>query len=207
MSRTSCTTEPQELLQYWLGELDEAHESRLDEHLFACSACSERLRTIVDLGAAIRSEFASGTLNVVLPEPFIRAVKEAGLRVREYTLDPGGSVACTVTPDDDLVVAYLHAPLRDVRRLDILIDDTTSGKHRANDVAFDPAAEWPGRRDEHVVPANARLLAAARPARGRRRGGRARHRGLHVQPLPVLTRVARTGQPVTKQEQSWRKKA
>ena len=48
---------------------------------------------------------------------------------------------CTVTPDDDLVVAYLHAPLRDVRRLDVLIDDTTSGTHRANDVAFDPAAD------------------------------------------------------------------
>ena len=28
-------------------ELDAAHESRLDEHLFACAACSERLRTIV----------------------------------------------------------------------------------------------------------------------------------------------------------------
>ena len=62
------------------------------------------------------------------------------MRVREYSLDPGGSVACTVTPDDDLVVAYLHAPLRDVRRLDVLIDNTTSGKHRVNDVAFDPAA-------------------------------------------------------------------
>jgi Putative zinc-finger len=140
MSRSSCVAQPQELLQYWLGELDEAHESRLDEHLFACSACSGRLGALVDLGAAIRSEFSSGTLNVVVPEPFIRRVKEAGLRVREYTLDPGGSVACTVTPDDDLVVAYLHAPLRDVRRLDVLIDDTTSGKHRANDVAFDPAA-------------------------------------------------------------------
>lgn len=48
---------------------------------------------------------------------------------------------CTVTPEDDLVVAYLRAPLRDVRRLDVLIDDTTSGKHRANDVAFDPSAD------------------------------------------------------------------
>jgi hypothetical protein len=141
MSRTACTTQPQELLQYWLGELDAAHESSLDEHLFACSACSGRLSAIVELGAAIRREFSSGALNVVLPEPFIRNVKEAGLRVREYSLDPGGTVACTVTPDDDLVVAYLHAPLRDVRRLDVLIDNTTSGKHRVNDVAFDPAAD------------------------------------------------------------------
>ena len=34
---------------------------------------------------------------------------------------------CTVTPEDDLVVAYLHAPLRDVRRLDLLIHDATAG--------------------------------------------------------------------------------
>ena len=141
MKSASCTTSPQKLLEYWLGELAEAHELRLDEHLFACSACRERLRTIVDLGAAIRREFSSGTLNIVLPEPFIQRVKEAGLRVREYSLEPGGSVDCTVTPDDDLVVAYLHAPLRDVRRLDVLIDDTTIGKLRANDVAFDPKAD------------------------------------------------------------------
>jgi hypothetical protein len=68
-------------------------------------------------------------------------VKAAGLRLREYRLEPGGSVDCTITPDDDLVVAHLHASLRDVRRLDLLIDDTTLGKLRANDVAFDPAAE------------------------------------------------------------------
>ena len=52
----------------------------------------------------------------------------------------GGSVNCTVTPDDDFVVAHLRAPLRDVKRLDMLIDDDTSGKHRATDVAFDPSA-------------------------------------------------------------------
>ena len=47
---------------------------------------------------------------------------------------------CTITPDDDFVVSDLRAPLQGVKRLDVLIDDTTSGKHRANDVAFDPAA-------------------------------------------------------------------
>jgi hypothetical protein len=141
MTRAACTVPAEELLAYWLGELDEAAEQSLDEHLFACAACSERLRAIVDLGAAIRGEFSRGVLNIVLPEPFIARVKDAGLRVREYTLEPGGSVDCTVTPDDDLVVAHLHAPLRDVRRLDLLIDDTTVGKLRANDVAFDPSAE------------------------------------------------------------------
>lgn len=135
-----CTTTPQELTGYWLGELDEAHELRLDEHLLACAACSRALGAIVDLGAAIRREFSRGSLSIVLSERFIGTLKAAGLRVREYSVEPGGSVDCTVTPDDDLVVAYLRAPLRDVRRLDLLIDDATNGKHRASDVAFDPEA-------------------------------------------------------------------
>jgi hypothetical protein len=137
MTAAACTTPAQDLLAYWLGELDEAHELRLEEHLFACAACTQRLGAVVALGAAIRAELLRGTFSFVTTAPFMRKIKEAGWRVREYELSSGGSVACTVTPDDDFVVSYLHAPLHDVRRLDVLIDDTTSGKHRANDVAFD----------------------------------------------------------------------
>jgi hypothetical protein len=141
MTHAPCTASPQQLLEFWLGELDEARELRLDEHLLACAACSERLRTIVDLGAAVRREFLRGRCGCVLPAPFIRRVKEAGLRVREYSLEPGGSVNCTVTPDDDLVVAHLHAALGDVRRLDVVIHDPTAGTQRAIDVAFDPETD------------------------------------------------------------------
>jgi hypothetical protein len=135
--RASCTAQPQELLEYWLGELDEAREHALEEHLFACAACSARLATLVDLGAAIRREFLAGRCTFVTSAPFIRRMKEAGFRVREYALPSGGSVDCTVTPEDDFVVSYLEAPLGGVSRLDLLIDDSTSGKQRANDVAFD----------------------------------------------------------------------
>lgn len=128
-----------ELTDYWLGELDEARELELDEHLFACAACSERLSAIVSLGAAVRRTFVDGWLNIVLPEGFIRRIKDAGFQVREYDLDAGGSVNCTVTPEDDFVVSYLRAPLRDVQRLDLLVDNDVLGKFRANDVAFDPA--------------------------------------------------------------------
>lgn len=140
MTRAECTNPPHDLLEYWLGELDEARELTVEEHLFACAACSKKLEGIASLGAAIRAELLRGAFSFVTSAPFIRRIKEAGWQVREYELPAGGSVACTVTPDDDFVVGYLHAPLRDVRRLDVLIDDTTSGKHRANDVAFDPNA-------------------------------------------------------------------
>jgi hypothetical protein len=143
MTRLECTTplSTPELLEYWLGELDEPRSLALDEHLFACAACSARLGAIVALGGAIRRAFVEGWLYIVLPEAFIRRIQEAGFQVREYRLEAGGSVDCTITPDDDFVVAHLRAPLRDVRRLDVLIDDETSGKHRANDVAFDASAE------------------------------------------------------------------
>ena len=142
MTRASCTTPPQELLAYWLGELDEVHELRLDEHLLACSACSERLRTIVDLGAALRGELLRGNnFGFMLPAAFIRRIKAAGLSVREYNLEPGGSVSCTITPEDDLVASYLHAPLRDVHRLDVVMQDPSAGTLRVSDVAFDPEAD------------------------------------------------------------------
>ena len=140
MTRAACDTPPQDLLAYWLGELDEAREQSLEEHVFACAACTKRLAAIVDLGAAIRGALLRGAFSFVTSAPFIRRIKDAGWQVREYDLPAGGSVACTVTPDDDFVVSYLRAPLSDVRRLDVLIDDTTSGKHRVNDVAFDSEA-------------------------------------------------------------------
>jgi hypothetical protein len=141
MTRSACPTSTQDLLAYWLGELDEAAESRIDEHLFACATCSDHLSTVVKLGAAIRNELLRGDFGFVLPAAFIRRLKDAGLRVREYNLEPGASVNCTVTPDDDLVVAHMRAPLREVRRLDLVIQDSVAGSMRANDVAFDPAAD------------------------------------------------------------------
>jgi hypothetical protein len=135
------TASPQDLLAYWLGELDEASESRLDEHLLACGACSERLRKIVDVGAAIRGELLRGNhFGFVLAAAFISRIKQAGLSVREYDLEPGGSVSCTITPEDDLVASRLRAPLRDVRRLDVVMHDPALGTLRATDVAFDPEA-------------------------------------------------------------------
>ncbi len=141
MTRGACNRKPEELLAYWLGEVDKGNELELDEHLFACAVCSERLRALVALGAAIRGELTRGALNIVLPESFLRTVQDAGLRLREYTLAPGGSVDCTITADDDLVISHLQAPLRDVRRLDVLIDNSVLGKLRANDVPFDPNAD------------------------------------------------------------------
>lgn len=129
------------LLGYWLGE-SVAEEAALEEHLMGCEHCSARLQSLVRVGRGIRAVTRSGNFHGVLSASFVEALRRDGLRVREYRMAPGGSVACTVAPDDDLVVSYLRAPLGDVQRLDLVFEDLPAGTVlRMTDVAFDPAAE------------------------------------------------------------------
>jgi hypothetical protein len=128
------------LLAYWMGE-NVAEEAALEEHLMGCPLCSARLEALVQVGQGIRHATRAGNFHGVLSAAFIETLREDGLRVREYRLQPNTSVACTVTPDDDLVVSYLNAPLRDVQRLDLVFEDLVAGHAlRMTDVAFDPAA-------------------------------------------------------------------
>jgi hypothetical protein len=59
------------------------------------------------------------------------------MRVREYRIEPGGSVNCTVAPSDDLVVTHLGAPLQEVQRLDLIFEGE-GWRQRLQDIAFDP---------------------------------------------------------------------
>lgn len=143
MNNQVCTTVVPivTLTEYWLGELDAPSESEVEEHLFGCAHCTGRLRSIAQLAAGLRRATREGHLQAVLSASFVRRLQDDGLRVREYRLQPGGSVACTIAPEDDLVVAHLHAPLQNVRRLDLVLDDLTAGTQvRVQDVVFDARA-------------------------------------------------------------------
>ena len=130
-----------ELLAYWLGELGDAEAAAIEEHLFACGECCAELEKLVRIGDAIRGELRSGNIGTVVSPAFIRRLQADGLRIREYTLRPGESVNCTVAPDDDLVISYLHAPLGDVRQLDLVFADVDgSSPHRSAHIPFDAAA-------------------------------------------------------------------
>lgn len=144
MSSPVCATSPAiaTLLAYWLSELGATAENELEEHLFACAECSARLRELVALGAGVRREVRDGSLFSVMTARFVRGLQEAGLNVREYRMNPGGSVLCTVAPENDLVVGHLHAPLAGVERLDLIVHDPDAGtSQRLEDVAFDPSSD------------------------------------------------------------------
>ncbi len=126
------------LVDYWFGELEPAREEAFEEHLFGCEHCSRRLEELVQLGAGIRSAFRSGAVRAVIPHALLAAMREQGLRLREYRLAPGASVNCTIAAEDDFVVSVLQAPLAGVRRVDLVsIDEPGVSLARMEDIPFD----------------------------------------------------------------------
>jgi hypothetical protein len=129
------------LIAYWLGELDEDAEQKVEAHYFGCADCAGALAELAALGDAIRASFAGGTLHAVVSAAFVERMKQRGMRLREYRVAPGGSVNCTITPDDDAVISRLKVPLLGVSRLDLLrLDQSGAVRMRLDDVPFDRAA-------------------------------------------------------------------
>ena len=156
MNRLTCTSPiaTSAMLAYWFAE-DVATEALAEEHLMGCAHCSARLEKLLQLGDGIRQAIRDGKFHGVFSNAFLGHLRANGVRVREYHLQAGGSVACTIAPDDDLVVSHLRAPLADVQRLDLVFLDLASGQElRMADVAFDPAAE------EIVLAPNSHALRA-----------------------------------------------
>lgn len=131
-----------ELLDYWLGDCAAALEAEREEHLFACRQCARSLQALVELGDALRALVRNGGATAVVPPSFADTLKASGLRVNEYRVEPNGSVNCSIAPNDDLVVSRLQAPLRDVKRLDVIVRTVeTNQSMRLQDVAFDASRQ------------------------------------------------------------------
>lgn len=143
MNQSICLSllEPELLVQYWLGELNESREAHVEEHLFGCAYCTVRLQEIVGIADGIRALIRKGTVRGVVSHDFLARLATQGLHLREYQVAQGGSVNCTVEPDDDLIVSRLRAPLAGVTRLDLVVSDREGVElERLQDIQFNPAA-------------------------------------------------------------------
>jgi hypothetical protein len=126
------------LLAYWLDELGEEQAAEVEEHMFNCEACSARLRELLVLRESVRQALLDSQFLTIVTGGFIRRLQESGERIRQYRLEAGGSVLCTVAPDDHLVASHLRAPLEGVRQVDFEFDGV-DGEYRAVHVPFDAA--------------------------------------------------------------------
>ena len=133
---SACLTD-EALADYWFGDLRQGDAVAAEEHLLDCGGCSARLEDLLRLRAAVRMLVRAGRVPVVVGPSFLGAAGREGLRIREYAVGPGERVACTVTPDDDLVVSRLRADLRGAQRVDLVAELEDGGVQRAEDVPFD----------------------------------------------------------------------
>lgn len=122
MPRPRCAAplSPGILSDYWLGALSPEVEEPIEEHLLGCGECARSLQWVIDLAGATRALARRGLLRVVVSVKFLDRLANEGLHLRQYRVTPGGSVACTVTPEDDLMVVRLAAPFEAPARADLV---------------------------------------------------------------------------------------
>jgi hypothetical protein len=118
------------LMDYWLAALSPREEDAVEQHLMTCDQCGDRLREIMALADSLRTLARSGSLNVIVSDQFVRHAAETGRRVREYAPERGESIQCTVSADDDLLLARLSADLKGASRVDLSWQDPRGIEHQ-----------------------------------------------------------------------------
>jgi len=129
------------LTDYWLAALAKSEEEAVEEHLLGCDGCGGRLREVIALAEAVRNLAREGSLLMVVSDSFVKRVAEEGLRVREYAPPLGGSIACTVTAEDDFLIGRLTANLSGAKRVDLCFcDERGVERLRLRDIPFHSGA-------------------------------------------------------------------
>ena len=128
------------LTDYWIGALEGAEES-VEMHLLKCDACGEQLRELIALAEGVREVARRGSLRMIVSESFLKSVAGEGLQIRQYANVPGGSVECTVTAEDDVLISRLAANLSGAKRVDLCIcNDAGVEQGRLRDIPVHPGA-------------------------------------------------------------------
>ncbi len=129
------------LADYWLAALPQSEEESVEQHLFACDSCGARLSDVIALAEGVRTVAREGSLLMVVSDSFLRSAAAEGMRIREYSPPSGGSIECTVTLDDDLLIGRLTANLTEAHRVDLsLCDEHRVERLRMPDIPFRSAA-------------------------------------------------------------------
>ena len=107
------------LMDHWLALLPPGAENAVEEHLLECDACGDRLREMIALADGLQALARSGALQVVVGDRLVEHAEATGRRVRQYAPPQGESVQCTVSADDDLLVARLAVRVSTAGRVDL----------------------------------------------------------------------------------------
>ena len=138
-SRCSAPIGFSDVVDYWAGDLTQAEEDRIEEHVFTCADCARELATAEALARSITAVAREGRLHSVVTDAILNRLAADGVRVRTYTLEGAGIVPCAVWADDDLVVARIRADFAEVDAVTIVTRQASGDEiSRLSDVAVRP---------------------------------------------------------------------
>ena len=110
------------LIDYWARDAAENFDTdRIEEHLFACGACSARLDRLAALGTGLAALVREGRVSGIVSRALVNRMQRDGIRVRMYSLLPGETVPCAVFPGDDLIVTALRADFSGVETVRLTV--------------------------------------------------------------------------------------
>lgn len=137
MTSTHCSFA--DVVDYWAGDLTQAEEGRIEEHVFTCAECARELATAQALARDIASVVREGRLHSVVTDAILNRLAADGVRIRTYTLEGSAVVPCAVWADDDLVVSRIRANFEGADSVTI-VTRQASGEEiaRVSDVTLRP---------------------------------------------------------------------
>jgi hypothetical protein len=109
------------LIDYWADDLPAGDASTLEEHLMSCADCSARLEAVASVGGGVAALARQGRISGIISRTMLNRLQRDGIRVRQYTLDPGETVPCAAFPGDDVVVTAMNANLAGRRTVSLTV--------------------------------------------------------------------------------------
>jgi hypothetical protein len=123
-----CPIEWEILVDYWAGELIPAEEDELEQHLFACAACTAQSARMAGVTEAVRAQIPP----LLLPERVVELVAR-GLRVRENPMLPSERKDVVFPLEVDVLIHRLGGmDLATAEQVDFTLHVESSGRELAS---------------------------------------------------------------------------
>lgn len=139
MTACSAGISDERLLAYWTGELPADEAAMLEDHWFGCERCTARLADYATLQGGVVDLARQGRLSGVVSRALVNRLQRDGVRVRQYSLAAGESVACAVFPGDDLIITSLRADLSAESGVAASVEGPEPVAHEFEDVPIVPS--------------------------------------------------------------------
>ena len=124
-----------DLLDYWVGDLDQARADQVEAHVFECAECADRLADVAAIASGVGEAIRGARIQTVITDSVLNRLSREGLRIRTFAPLPGSFIPCAVWPEDDLVVSRLRGDFSGYDELTLVLkSDDGSELSRSTDI-------------------------------------------------------------------------